>query len=377
MRTLYGSGAHGGVVESLQRRLSSVGCDTKGVDGSYGANTMLAVQKFQSANSLPVTGIVDDVTWAKLMPQVPIPAVDVRSLELTAAFEGHGYTLAQGNWDGAWLTWGIIGFTMKHGEVQKIILQVAAQTPQLLTTAFGDCAGKLLEVMRDSSRNQEQWAISISIGSRIAEPWLSGFRLLGQLAPVQEIQRRMARNDYFVPAQRTAAGFKLKSELGLALCFDIHVQDGGVGDDAQSDIADAVAAKPPANERAMREIIANAVADNANSTFSADVRARKLTIADGQGTVRYTEEAICWRTGASASIQRDSLTYRLVCREPDRIPRLASHAMMDSLRARSYNPFSIERKAGARPLRKQNQRELTHGQIHIPCNDESGRRQRS
>ena len=68
------------------------------------------LRAFQTAKSLPATGKVDDVTWQALM-QRPIPGTDLRSLELTAAFEGHGYTLAQGNWDGAWLTWGVIGFT--------------------------------------------------------------------------------------------------------------------------------------------------------------------------------------------------------------------------------------------------------------------------
>lgn len=40
-----------------------------------------------------------------------IPAALDRSLQVTAAFEGHGFGMLQGNWDGAWLTWGIIGFT--------------------------------------------------------------------------------------------------------------------------------------------------------------------------------------------------------------------------------------------------------------------------
>ncbi len=284
MRTLYGPGAHGGVVESLQRRLTSVGCDTKGFDGFYGGNTKLAVQQFQGQNSLPMTGIVDDQTWQALM-QAPIPAVAVRSLELTAAFEGHGYTLAQGNWDSAWLTWGIVGFTMQHGEVQKIILKTAALPGQLLNTAFGDNAAMLLAVMNDTPRHQEQWAISVSIGARVTEPWLTGFRLLGLLPQVQEIQRQMAHDDYFVPALKTAAKYNLKSELGLGLCFDIHVQNGGIGDDAASDIADAINGKPQTTERASREIIANAVADKARTSFRADVRSRKLTIADGQGTV--------------------------------------------------------------------------------------------
>jgi peptidoglycan hydrolase-like protein with peptidoglycan-binding domain len=283
-RVVYGPGAHGGVVESLQRALVAAKFDTKGVDGFYGNNTKLAVQAFQNANPpLESTGIVDDATWQKLM-QSPIPPIDVRTLELTAAFEGHGYTLAQGNWDGAWLTWGIIGFTMIHQEVQKIVLAVETGAPALIRTAFGDNAGKLLEVMNDTPRNQQQWANSISNGSRVVEPWLTGFRLLGQFPQVQQIQRQAARDHYFIPATATARKFKLGSELGLALCFDIHVQNG-IGADAQADIGDAVKAAPPADERALRVIIADAVADNARSDFREDVRKRKLAIARGQGIV--------------------------------------------------------------------------------------------
>jgi hypothetical protein len=282
-RELYGLGAHGGVVTSIQRALRSANFDTKGTDGVYGNNTAAAVKAFQGAKSLPVTGIVDDVTWREVM-QLPIPGLDVRSLELTAAFEGHGYSLAQGNWDAAWLTWGIIGFTLKHGEIQKIILTIQRNQPELIRTAFGGNTDNLLQVMNASPRQQEAWADSISMGSRVTEPWRSAFSLLGQFPEVQEQQCRIAHDDYFVPATNTARTFNLHSELGLALCFDIHVQNGGVGADASLEIREAIA-KGTLAEQDLRKIIANAVADNAKDRFKADVRQRKLAIAQGEGDV--------------------------------------------------------------------------------------------
>jgi hypothetical protein len=78
------------------------------------------VQSFQTQQSLPLTGSIDDVTWTKVMNR-PIPSVYERSLQLTSTFEGHGFSKVQGNWDNAWLTWGIIGFTLKHGEVGAIL----------------------------------------------------------------------------------------------------------------------------------------------------------------------------------------------------------------------------------------------------------------
>ncbi len=101
-RTILGPGAHSG---------SAAGFDSNGTDGIYGPDSIAAVEPFQQAHAMPVTGIVDDATWQALM-QTPVPAIDVPSLELTVAFEGHGYTLAMGNFDGAWLTSGIIGFTL-------------------------------------------------------------------------------------------------------------------------------------------------------------------------------------------------------------------------------------------------------------------------
>lgn len=284
-RILYGVGAHAGVVSAIQRALTAAKFDPKGLDGVYGANTAAAVRAFQGACSLAASGTVDDVTWQALM-KAPIPGADVRCLELTAAFEGHGYTLAQGNWDGAWLTWGIIGFTLKHGEVQKIILGVEGTSHDLIGKAFGTNAGALIAIMKDSPRNQERWADSVSVsGGRLAEPWRSGFALLGQFPEVQEAQRQLAHTAYFLPAVRTARSLKLKSELGLALCFDIHVQNGSINADAGDEIDSALAAKAPASERSLREIIANAVAENSASRYVQDVRQRKLTIARGSGMV--------------------------------------------------------------------------------------------
>jgi len=280
-RDLYGAGAYGGTVAEIQRALLAANFDPKGTDGVYGGNTTAAVQAFQAAKALPATGQVDDVTWQALM-QRPIPGTDVRSLELTAAFEGHGYTLAQGNWDGAWLTWGVIGFTLQHGEVQKIILNIQASDPPLIAQAFGDKAADLIGIMQASGQDQEQWANSVSAGSSLVEPWRTGFAALGQFPEVQAEQRRQAHDDYFVPAVNTARKLGLKSELGLALCFDIHVQNGGICSAAQSTIDSAGA---PNTERDLRVTVANAVADSAMQAFSADVRQRKLSIANGEGDV--------------------------------------------------------------------------------------------
>jgi hypothetical protein len=283
-RTILGPGAHGGLVAGLQRALLAAGLGPHGVDGVYGANTAAAVCAFQQAHGLAPTGLVNDRTWPLLM-QKPIPATDVRCLELTAAFEGHNYTLAVGNFDGAWLTWGIIGFTLHHGEVQKILLEVDSRHPDLLKQAFGPNAPRLLDLMRASPTDQQSWADSVTVHGLLAEPWRTGFATLGAFPEVVAIQRRLAHDDYFLPALATACRYGLRSQLGLALCFDVHVQNGGVKRAARSAIRRALAIAPAPAESRLRQMIANAVADTASARWREDVRLRKLAIANGRGTV--------------------------------------------------------------------------------------------
>ena len=287
-RILYSLGAFGGTVGDIQKALLAAGHNPGNTDGVYGKNTMAAVQAFQQAQKLPNTGTVDVDTWQALM-RSEAPSAETRSLELTAAFEGHGYSIAQGNWDGAWLTWGIIGFTLKYGKVQKIILDIQASASQLLTQAFGSNAAQLVSVMQSTPENQRLWADSISVGGKIVEPWLSGFSMLGTFPQVRNAQREKAHDDYFVSCLNTARGLGLKSELGLALCFDIHVQDGGINPVAMTLIKNSLAIKPSAvAEPELRRIVANAVTKSALPQFQQDVFIRKMCIATGEGVVHGT-----------------------------------------------------------------------------------------
>ena len=283
-RKFFGPGLRGEIAERIQHALLTAGLDPKGTDGIYGRDTAAAVTLFQGMNGLTVSGDVDSETWQKLIGTPP-PGIELRCLCLTAAIEGHGYTLAVGNFDGAWLTWGIIGFTLKHGEVQKIILEIQQTASALLHEAFGESATDLLDMVRSPAEEQEAWAIRNTVGQRLAEPWRSGFARLGASPQVQEIQRKAAVRNFFEPATRTAQQFDLRSELGVALCFDIRVQNGGVKNAARQLIEAELRKHPPASELERREVIGNAVADVAKPKWRDDVRRRKLAIARGAGLV--------------------------------------------------------------------------------------------
>src|SRR6266540_5095581 len=166
-RVLFAQGLRGDIVRTIQRRLTARGFDPKGIDGGYGKNTRKAVRVFQQQNGLQPTGEVSVLTWRKLMNR-PIPPVRDRALQLTAAFEGHDFTLAQGNFDGAGITWGIIGFTLKHGELRKIVLEIQRRNPALIKQAFGARADELVKIMRGSKAQQLASANRISRGTHRA-----------------------------------------------------------------------------------------------------------------------------------------------------------------------------------------------------------------
>lgn len=283
MRTLLGIGAMGEIVRKVQSSVTKAGFDAKGTDGIYGNDTGKAVQAFQSDQSLAATGAVDETTWTALV-NAPAPAVGERSLQLTSSFENHGFGLAIGNCDGALLTWGIIGFTMASGEVKEIVLAIHRSAPELVAQAFGAGADSLLSILETSRDEQKAWADSITLpNGMLAEPWRTRFQTFGSFPEVQQEQIRRVQRDYLAPAIRTAKKLGFTSELGLALCFDIQVQNGGIKTAAASQIKEQ--RRPEMSEAELRTVVANAVADRSKRKWREDVRRRKLTIATGEGVV--------------------------------------------------------------------------------------------
>lgn len=281
-RVLFGRGARGSLIADLQTALAAKGFDPKGVDGLYFGDTEAAVRAFQQAHGSAITAAVSDEDWMAVTGQ-PVPSLFSRCLQLTAAFEGHHYTRAAGNFDGALITWGIIGFTLRHGNLQRVIRGVRERAPHRIVEAFGADASTLLEMMSASPHRQEVWAGSISDedGGRLIEPWQSHFARFGAFPEVQDEQRAVARTNYFDPALASATELGLTTELGMALAFDVHVQNGGFKPAVRALLPPRAAAGP---ERPLREAIAHAVAEHSKAKWRENVRRRKLAIATGSGT---------------------------------------------------------------------------------------------
>jgi len=288
-RVYFARGCRGAIPKRMQTCLAISGDYAGTIDGVYGGATARAIGQVQAAHRLPVTGGVDETTWMTVT-QSPLPSLGERCLQLTAAFEGHGFPIVQGNYDGAWMTWGIIGFTLKHGQIQRLILQAWSIDPGTVHAAFGNRTTELVQLMsRNRPAQLKSWANSVSIGptrSRVAEPWRSGFMALGESPLVRQLQIQRAIEGYFTPCLATAAKYNLTSELGVALCFDIHVQNGSIKPAAHANIVRRIGSDFIAQSEAQRRVvIAEAVADAASRTFGEDVRSRKRAIATGAGTV--------------------------------------------------------------------------------------------
>lgn len=61
------NGSTGSAVKKLQILLNGLGYSCGTADGDFGAKTLAAVKKYQSANGLTADGIVGSMTWSKLI----------------------------------------------------------------------------------------------------------------------------------------------------------------------------------------------------------------------------------------------------------------------------------------------------------------------
>jgi len=288
-RTWFSQGLEGAIARDIQANLLKqgffAGDHDKFIDGDFGGHTVAALTQLQAARALPQTGAVDDATWGQLTV-APIPTLFERCLGLTASFEGNGYTHIEGNFDGAGLTWGIIGFTLSNGEIQGLLREIEQAAPGTLARVLGaELAAEWAARSAQPIAQQLRWADAISTGpDKLGLPpaWVDAFRRLGEEPLVQRLQMHHAYDSYFVPAAATAATLGLSTELGLALCFDCHVQNGKARVLA---VQDLLRAGHAASDAAQRAAFAQAVASHASAAYQDDVLKRKMTVATGAGTV--------------------------------------------------------------------------------------------
>ena len=278
----------GGLIIDLQRSLARAGDFPVSVDGVFASQSVSAMKLWQAKAGIAATGAVDDLSWLGLT-HTNKPSLFRRCLSLTAAYEGQGYTLAVGNFDGAGLTWGIVGFTLLTGDLAKVIKTIEARSPGILATSFGDNAAELLHILGTSKADKTAWANKISTGPKkvgLRTDWLDGFETLGNRAIARAVQDEIAHDDYWRIAARDLGTYGKMTELDAAIFFDTAVQSGGVNDE-KGDAVRAALKKLPggASDRDRLSAIAEALTTGVNPNYVSDVRSRRMSIATGTGKV--------------------------------------------------------------------------------------------
>lgn len=274
-------GARGFVVRPLQRALGLSG------DGIYGAGTEAAVYAAQRKLGLQEDGAADVLLFTRL--GLRWPDTFTRCLNVTNLFEGTGFGDAnRTDIDGAGITWGIVGFTSKHGEVQRLLTQYLRANPNAV-----ECLGLVLqrqlrELVRVPHVRGDWERVFYSErdaqgSARLNSDLAAALKVWGEDPQMQEMQLREAYTKYWVPAVTTAGTLRVQSMQGLGLLFDTHVQNGSWRADHQR-VYDSLS-RPGATEIERLGWMARAVAECAAPKWGKDVLNRKMVFVHGQGEV--------------------------------------------------------------------------------------------
>jgi len=223
--------------------------------------------------------------------QQPLP---YRCLALTGTFETNApppecFSCVAGDFDGEGISFSALQWNLGQGTLQTLLAEMNASHADVMRTVFGADAAKLSAMLAMPRAQQLAWARSIQTPRHtLIDAWAGYFHALGETPEFQALATSQA-SALFTEALDWCRTLQLTSERAAALLFDIKVQNGGIAPGVQalieSDIAGLPAVDPQDTEVAKLRIVANRRADASASVWREDVRTRKLTIANGTGTV--------------------------------------------------------------------------------------------
>jgi hypothetical protein len=305
--TLYCRGAQGPEVAEIQQKLKDEKIYNGPIDGIYGGGTESAVCAFQRANALNPDGIAGATTWAKLFagaaqaqtaikePEIKAQPLRLRCLALTGSFETTSpppdcFAGLSGDFDGQGLSFGVCQWNFGQNSLQPLLRELAETQSKLIDGIFHSYADEFRKVINVSREEQLTWARSIQDARHsLVEPWLGLLKTLGRTPEFQAIEASHA-SSLFDGALGLCRQYGVTSQRAAALMFDIRVQNNSISSTVNAQIERDFAALPagesPETLEAKRlQIIATRRAQAASPQWAADVLNRKLTVANGAGTV--------------------------------------------------------------------------------------------
>jgi peptidoglycan hydrolase-like protein with peptidoglycan-binding domain len=293
------SGMTGEVVARIEQFLLKLKLYRGPVDGCFGGGVEAAVKTYQTQQGLAPSGAVDSVTWSRMFPTDPPPVSEIaslplaeRCLALTGSFETGKFAPdcfcgIAGDFDQMGLSFGALQWNVGQGSLQPLLMQMFDQHADVARNIFHEHFDTVAALRTSTVPDQLTFARSIQTSGRLQEPWQGMLIALGRTPEFQGIQSDHA-SKIFQQALNMCGDYGLISERAVALMFDIATQGGSIPTIIRAQIMADFAQLPKTgadNEVAKMCIVANRRAAASNPKFVDDVRVRKLTIAQGTGTV--------------------------------------------------------------------------------------------
>lgn len=242
-------------------------------------------------------GTTSDLSFRVLVPGHGRDKLARQVVSLTIAFEQGGISPAEyfgtvsGDFDGHGISFGILQWNLGSCSLQPL-LEAFRRKNNACFRAIMETDADFMEQMIAAPCNEASSLarrVLLDADGQVKEPWITRFRALGRERVFQEIQVR-----YMLPqvqkAYSLADEFGFHSERAVALFFDILVQNGGipllVRTQYEQDVQDIESFLGRALDEVERmRLLANRQAEAANPKWVDTVRARKLTIVQGEGSV--------------------------------------------------------------------------------------------
>lgn len=300
--SVYRLGSSGPEVARIQQRLSALDCYRGPIDGSFGGGTGAAVRAFQTTRKLTVDGFVGPETWKALFNKSISPAaiasqpLNQRCLTLTGTFEtDHGtpecFAGLSGDFDGQGISLGTLQWNFGQASLQPLLQEMLTRNASMARSIFQSNFEPLRAALASDKSELMRFARSIQdpLKHSVNEPWRGMFKALCRTPEFQAIQVKHAERT-FKAATDLIKDYELWSQRATALMFDIKVQNGSISALVKAQIMADFERLPDSLGKEEAEvqrmvIVANRRAEAANPRWVEDVRARKLCIAKGQGSV--------------------------------------------------------------------------------------------